>query len=126
MDETGLTVPNKTPKVISPVGKKGICKVTSGERGQLVSVAACFSASGIYIPPVVIFPRKRMKPELYKGAPVSTLPLISDTGYMNQDIFLHWLKHFANHTKPTESDPILLILDNHSTHISLPVINFCR
>ena len=118
MDETGLsTVPNKTPKVISPVGKKGVCKVTSGERGQLVSVAACFSASGIYIPPGVIFARKRMKPEIYKGPTVGTLPLLSDSGYMNQDIFLHWLKHFANHTNPTESDPILLTLDLSLIHI---------
>jgi hypothetical protein len=34
IDKSGIsTVPNKTPKVISPVGKKDVCKVSSGERG---------------------------------------------------------------------------------------------
>ncbi|XP_046684717.1 KRAB-A domain-containing protein 2-like, partial [Homalodisca vitripennis] len=83
---------------------------------QNVTVVACFSATGIYVPPAMIFPRKRMKPELYVEAPVGTLPLISDSGYMNLNIFIDWLKHFARHTKPTEDDPVLLLLDNHSTH----------
>lgn len=127
MDETGIsTVPNKTPKVISPVGKKGVCKVSSGERGQLVSVAACFSASGRYIPPAIIFARKRMKLELYNDAPIGSLPLISDSGYMNNETFLEWLRHFANYTQPSADNKVLLILDNHSSHISLASINFCR
>ncbi|KAG8293443.1 hypothetical protein J6590_016402 [Homalodisca vitripennis] len=56
-------------------------------------------ATGIYVPPAMIFPRKRMKPELYVEAPVGTLPLISDSGYMNSNIFIDWLKHFARHKK---------------------------
>ena len=71
MEETGIaTVPNKLPKVLSPRGKRTVCKVVSGERGQLVTAVCCIdlSASGsyiVYVPPALIFPRKTMKAELY-------------------------------------------------------------
>jgi hypothetical protein len=59
MEESGTSaVPNKTPKVISPVGKKDVCKVSSGERGSTVSVVCCFSPTGVYVKPAMIFPRK--------------------------------------------------------------------
>jgi hypothetical protein len=39
MDESGIsTVPSHVPKVISPKGKKIVCKVTLGERGLFSSV----------------------------------------------------------------------------------------
>lgn len=66
MDETGITtVPNKVPKIIATKGKKSVNKVSSAERGQLVTAVCCFSAGGHYVPPALIFPRKRLKPELW-------------------------------------------------------------
>lgn len=98
MDESGIsTVPNKTPRVISSTGKKGVCKVSSGERGETVTVVVYVSASGIYVPPAMIFPRKRMNHALYAEAPVGSLKLISDTGYMTSDLFLQWREHFVIH-----------------------------
>jgi hypothetical protein len=62
MDETGIsTVPASVPKI----GKITVCKVTSGEKGQTVTAVCCMSASGLYAPPALIFPRKRMAPELF-------------------------------------------------------------
>jgi hypothetical protein len=79
MDESGIsTVPNKLPKVTVEKGKRIVGKIVSADRGQLVTVVCCFSASGVYVPPA-IFPRKRMCNELYSEAPIGTLPLISDT-----------------------------------------------
>jgi hypothetical protein len=83
MDESGSsTVPNKLPKVIAEKGKRVVGKIVSADLGQLVTVVCCFSASGV--PPAMIFPRKRMYNELYSGAPIETLPLISDTGFMKE------------------------------------------
>jgi len=45
---------------------------------------------------------------------------------MTTDNFLHYLNHFVNYVKPSENNKILLILDNHASHCSLEVINFCR
>ena len=42
-------------KVIAPKGKRCVSSVTSGERGQTTTVLVSCSASGIYIPPMMIF-----------------------------------------------------------------------
>ncbi|GBM74297.1 hypothetical protein AVEN_20304-1 [Araneus ventricosus] len=84
------------------------------------------SATRVFVPPALFLPRKRMNPLLYKDAPNGTLPLISDTGYMNSHLFIDWLKHFVKHAKQSTEDPVLLMADNHTSHCSLPAVLFCR
>ncbi|XP_018304461.1 uncharacterized protein, partial [Mycetomoellerius zeteki] len=36
-----------------------------------------------------------------------------------------WLQHFAHCITPTKENPVLLVLDNHSSHISLSTYSFC-
>ncbi|KAJ8935133.1 hypothetical protein NQ318_015788 [Aromia moschata] len=127
MDETGmLTVPNKIPKVLAPKGQRNVGKVVSGERGTLITAVCCANAAGFYVPPALIFPRKREKKELLHGAPTGTILMVSDTGFINTDLFLKWLQHFNEYVRPSNDNPVLLLLDNHSSHISLPAITFCR
>ncbi|CAG5041108.1 unnamed protein product [Parnassius apollo] len=127
MDETGLqTVPNKLPKVYAKKGKKIVGKVVPAERGQTVTAVCCMGATGIFVPPALIFPRKRQKPELMDGAPEDSLQLVSDSGYMNSDLFIIWLNHFIKMVKPSKDEPALLILDNHSSHLSLQAIELAR
>lgn len=123
MDETGLqTVPNKLPKVYAKKGKKIVGKIVSAERGQTVTAVCCMGATGIFVPPALIFPRKRQKQELIDGSPEDSLLLVSDSGYMNSDLFLLWLQHFIKMVKSSKDTPVLLILDNHSSHLSLAAI----
>ncbi|KAL1448578.1 hypothetical protein WDU94_012303 [Cyamophila willieti] len=74
------------------------------------------SAGGNFVPPLVIFARKRLKAELTDGAPPGTLFTCFPTGWMQTEIFNDWFDHFLRHTKPTAEDPVLLILDGHYTH----------
>lgn len=107
-------------------GKKIVGKSVAAERGELVTAVCCFSASWVYVPPALIFPRKRMKIEFLNGAPPETLGMLSDSGYINSDLFIGWLDHFKQHTKPSLDSPVLLILDNHSSHVNLKTVTFCR
>jgi hypothetical protein len=101
-------------------------KIVSTGRGQLVTVVCSFSASGVYVPPAMIFPHKRMCNKLYSEVPIGTLPLIPDTGYMKKDVFVQWLHYFQNNVNETESDSVLLFLDNHISHCRLEALIFCR
>ncbi|GBM28980.1 hypothetical protein AVEN_40739-1 [Araneus ventricosus] len=74
------------------------------------------SATGVFVPPALILPRKRMNPLLYKDAPNGTLPLISDTSYIDSHLFIDWLKHCVKHAKPSTEDDVLLIADNHTSY----------
>ncbi|XP_046662227.1 uncharacterized protein LOC124370172 [Homalodisca vitripennis] len=126
-DESGLsTVPNKLPKVISPKGSRRVSKVVSGERGRNVTIICCINATGTYLPPFLVFARKRMRPELMERAPPGSVGHCSDNGWSNGELFVKFLNHFILNAKPTVDSPILLLVDNHRTHITLEAINLCR
>lgn len=127
MDETGIsTVPNKAPKVISTRGKRCVNKISSAERGINVTLVNAVNAAGNFIPPAFIFPRKRMKAELLDGAPPSSIGMVSDSSYINSSLFVDWLSHFKDHAKPSKDNPVLLILDNHTSHCTLDAVLFLR
>jgi hypothetical protein len=50
-------------------GKKEVVSLTSAERGNLITVVTCMNATGKYVPPLIVFPRKNTKQELMYGAP---------------------------------------------------------
>ncbi|XP_077529007.1 uncharacterized protein LOC144141305 [Haemaphysalis longicornis] len=122
-DETGFTTAHNPPKVVAARGEKQIGQVTSAERGELVTVLCTVNAIGNALPPVFIFPRVRFKDFFLKGAPAGSLGLASKSGWMSSELFLLALKHTVRHTKCSKEEPILLILDNHESHVSINTIN---
>nr|CAH7746887.1 unnamed protein product [Callosobruchus chinensis] len=127
MDETGVTVvQKKCPKVYGPKGAKKVGAVISAERGRTITGVFAVSAAGNYCPPMLIYPRKRMSPALQRNGPIGALYACSKNGWINSELFVEWLKHFEKNVNPTETNPVLLILDNHSSHISLEAYRLCR
>lgn len=117
VDETGLSiVQSKTPEVIGRRGKRQIAAITSAERGSLVTLVACMSAGGQFIPPMLIYPRKNRNDLLLRGAPPGTIYAVHPSGWIQQNLFTEWFRHFINCVKPSQDDPALLILDGHYSH----------
>lgn len=103
-------------KVVCLKGKREVHKLSSAERGHLVTLVVCMSASGVYVPPMLVFPRKRMKDSLLDGAPPGSIGCCHISGWIQADLFTKWMSHFINHTKPSKEDPVVLVLDGHSSH----------
>ncbi|CAK1550150.1 unnamed protein product [Leptosia nina] len=103
VDETGIsTVPKSQSKILSTKGQKQVGCLSSAERGQLVTAEICFNAVGTYVPPMLIYARKRMKEELLDDAP---------SGLHNQQ----------------KEKPVLLLLDGHSSHTkNIDLIDYAR
>lgn len=117
VDETGITtVQTRSNKVLARKGTKQVGIITSAERGVLSTAVICMSPGGNFIPPMLIFPRQRMKVELQDGAPPGTVFSCNGSGWMQMETFGVWFDHFLNHVKPTREDPALLIMDGHLTH----------
>ncbi|XP_060845492.1 uncharacterized protein LOC132925085 [Rhopalosiphum padi] len=125
MDETGISTVQDPGKIIAPKGQKRKGSITSWERGKNVTVICGMISSGTFIPQTFIFPRKRMSNQLTKNGPPGALYQCTKNGWTNE-VFLEWLKHFNYHAKPSQEYPILLILDNHNSHISMAAYEFCR
>ena len=127
MDETSHSTVQKCSKVVSLKGKKQVGAVTSTERGTNTTGVYCVSATGRYIPPMLIFKRLRMADSLKEGAPAGTAFACTKSGWIDSDVFVEWLKHFIEDVKPTQENKILLLLDGHSSHSkNIEAINLAR
>lgn len=69
-DKTGISmVPKQFSKIIANKGQRQVGVLTSAERGTTVTVEICCSAAGFYMPPMLIFPRKKKQREFEIGLP---------------------------------------------------------
>ena len=75
----------------------------------------------------MIFKRKRMPAELRNGATIGSVVTCNDSGWMDADTFTKWLQNFVDFVKPTADKKVLLVLDEHSTHVkNLKAIELAR
>ena len=121
MDESGFPLDPKPLKSVHCSGDKNPYAVRSGVKSQ-VTVAACVSASGQSIPPLIIWKRKTMTADMAVGEIPGTQYQCSDKGWMNSTIFYSWFKKLFLRYAPA-SRPLLLLLDGHSSHYCPDAIN---
>ncbi|XP_069698836.1 uncharacterized protein [Periplaneta americana] len=127
MDETSHTVVQRQEKILEQRGKHQVGAISSCERGQNVTGVYAMSASGFFVPPMLIYDRKKMMESLTFGAPPNTIFRCQDKGWMDSDTFCEWIRHFIRTVKPGPEEKVLLILDGHSSLTqSLKAIEICR
>ena len=120
-DETGITKVHKSQcKVLARRGQKTVWGITSGEGGRTHTVLVCGSVAGHALPPLIIYPRVCIPDNLKVGAPPGTQFAASPKGWINRDIFCHWLDFFMENV--ASARPILLIYDGHASLLSIEVI----
>ena len=126
LDGTALTTVHVPPNVNAPKGQKPVGQVTSGERGTLVTACCIIAAAGNSIPPYVIFPRVNFKDHMLKRAPPGSSGAVSRSGWMNGESFVEVLEYFQKHARASVGKKVLLILDNHESHITVKSLDFCK
>lgn len=113
-DETGMPLAPAPSKVVAVKGDKHPYSINSGNRAQ-ITVLSCCSAAGYAIPPLVVFDRKILKPEMANEEVPGTMYGMSSSGWMDAELFDLWFRHhFLAHAPPAR--PLLLLLDGHSSH----------
>ena len=97
---------------LEKVGKSKFVCLTSGERGFTTIVVRSMNARGNYVPPMIVFKRKRMIESLKDGTPPGSVIVNNE----RNELFVVWLKHFVSQVGCTKDRPVLLILDGHWSH----------
>ena len=124
MDETGVPLEPRPPKVVAKKGQKKVSYRTSGQKSQ-ITVVGCGSATGQVMPPFIIFAAKQLNPLWTRDEVVGTRYAVSDKGWIDQELFYYWLKeHFV--TNAISQRPLLLLLDGHSSHFEPRTIEFAK
>ena len=117
VNETGCTTAQsvKNAKVIACRNEKQVGKLTSGERGALVTILYAVNAAGNFIPPMLLFSRIKFRDHIMKGAPPDSIGVANLTGWMSTACFTKFKKHFIKLTKCSKDHPVIPILDNHES-----------
>nr|CAI5824539.1 unnamed protein product [Callosobruchus analis] len=69
VDESGLQLNNRPGYVLAAKGSKSVPAITSGEKGETISVIACCNGEGMFLPPVCVLKGKNEKAEYKDGMP---------------------------------------------------------
>ena len=126
VDETGITTAQKPQKVVAQTGMKQVGSLTSADRGELVTLCAAVSAGGQAIPPFFIFPHVRFRSHFMTGATTGSVGVAHKSGWLMDENFVEFLRHFVHNVKPSKESPVLLTLDNHNSHLSIAALDYAK
>ena len=126
VDETGMSKVPKSSKVVAKTGTRSVGRVVSAERGTLVTLVCAINAIGNSVPPMFIFPRKTYRDHFIRGGPPGSIGRANGSGWIKEEDWHSYVEHFIKFTRPSQDSPILLISDNHVSHLSIPAIDLCR
>ena len=123
-DETFLPLDYTREKVVASRGAKVVYSQTHGTSDH-ISLLCCASAAGIPLPPMIIYAKSFPGgPYRFQG-PDDALYAKSESGWIDSELFLSWLKKiFLKYAVPQR--PILLLTDGHKSHLTLEVVDTCR
>ncbi|KAJ4425926.1 hypothetical protein ANN_27552 [Periplaneta americana] len=62
------------------------------------------------------FPQEKYENGAYEWCTTWIHLCLSPSGWIQTDIFTEWFRHFLKNVKPTEDDPVVLVLDGNFTH----------
>ena len=116
-DESFLALSGGSCMILARKGTKAPQRVIGGSGRENITIHTCFSASGQYVPPYVVYKGKRLMLQHTQGGPVGTRYSVSPAGWMTQKTFIDWFKSLFLPSLPAER-PILLILDGHDSHVT--------
>ena len=128
VDETGFRIGCGRVQYVLTRSSQKIYGADPDNRESLTSVE-CISAAGFVLPPMLILAGKLHLEKWFQdeiGLPRDTLFAVSDSGSSNDELSMHWIRHFdkfsARHQRGAWR---MLIMDGHGTHNHLDYINYC-
>ena len=124
LDETGVCLCPKTGKLLASVKQKNVYSIFPGQERQQITVLCCFSACGVSLRPMIMYPYKRSIPhEIINSVPAGYSIGHSETGWMTTASFYEYI---VNCFYPQLlANGVILFFDGHSSHISIELHDFC-
>lgn len=130
LDESSfMLVPPNNDEVIAKKGAGAVYKLVSGSEKANLTVLITAAASGVILPPMLLFdlkttPRKEVLQKIPKDWAVGNTKkrwMVADSFYKYiVNVFYKW--SVDNHY----SFPVVLYADNHSSHMTMNLVKFCK
>lgn len=126
-DETGFEMSPKGVKGLARKGAKSVHSVSYANDHENITCLFMVSADGDMAPPLVIFAYKRVPGHLAKTVPNGWAIGRSDKGWMTGECFFEYVANtfypwLVRNEVPL---PVILYVDGHKSHLTLPLSEFC-
>ena len=123
-DETYLPLNLACEKVVARMNSKHVYSQARGTFEHITLLCGA-SAAGVALPPMIIYSKSFPRGAYKFEGPDDALYAKSSSGWVDSELFLQWMnKVFLNHCGMQR--PVLLFLDEHTSHVSLDVIDVAR
>lgn len=127
-DEYGFFLCPKNNQVLVKRGSKKVYNRVENDEKECLTVLVNASADGSIAPPMVLFPYSRLPDNIESTVPLGWGLGSTESGWMDMESFY---KYVANVFYPwllqhNVTLPVVLFLDGHTSHISLPLTTFCK
>jgi hypothetical protein len=85
--------------------------VRATDNRKLITVMACESAVGNFIPPFLVYPFRKLTKSMLSNAPTDTAAMCTENGCFTSKAFSNYLEHIIAHVRPIKEETALLVLD---------------
>ncbi|XP_050509916.1 uncharacterized protein LOC126886858 [Diabrotica virgifera virgifera] len=128
-DESGFYLSPQEKQVLVRKGAKKVYSRIANDEKECLTVLLTVGADGSVPPPLVLYPYKRY----VSAAIITNMPNQwgvghSESGWMTSETFYEYVTNvfFPWLEKNSVPLPVILFLDGHSSHINLPITEFCK
>ena len=73
---------------------------------------------------MLVFPRKKFKNHFIRDGPNGCMGAATSSGWMEPEPFVLFMKHFVKTVEVNIEHPVLLLLDNHYSHLAIDVLDY--
>eukprot|EP00918_Siedleckia_nematoides_P082214 GHVU01180221.1.p1 GENE.GHVU01180221.1~~GHVU01180221.1.p1 ORF type:complete len:449 (+),score=62.28 GHVU01180221.1:105-1451(+) len=112
-------------KVIAQKNQKRCRSVCSKEKGVTTTAIVCCNALGHYMPPHIVHGQlKQVRKDNQINGPEGAYYSVSESGWVDADIFFAWANEFVRFTGACEERPKVLVMDNLEAHCDIWVLEY--
>lgn len=127
-DETGVMLNPKSGKLLGPNQEKNFYEIATANEKENLTVLCTFSAAGLALPPLILFPYKRIPGHISESIPADWPIGRSDSGWMVSSTFYEYIVNifYPWCLRNGVIFPVIYYLDGHKSHLSLELSDFCN
>ncbi|XP_046593914.1 uncharacterized protein LOC124294094 [Neodiprion lecontei] len=127
-DESSILLCPDAESVLAEKGSRAVYKIVDGGKESL-TVLFTYRADGTRAPPMLMYSYKKSIPKkIVENTPTGWGLGVSDSGWMTTETFYEYITNVFYPWLLEEKTefPVILYMDNHSSHLNLPLVTFCR
>jgi len=127
-DESGFQLCPKPGCVIVKKGSKSVYKIANGDEKKCLTSLFMVNAAGSIVPPMVVHWYQQVPYSVSSKMPAGWSIDLTEKGWMTAESFFEFISNifYSWLIKNQIKFPVVLYLDGHSSHLTLPLVQFCR